>query len=112
MVEIDLFLYAGRKSLGFSVSIEMDLVLKVGEIDLISVWGIGIDLISVQRSETAWFLCVAVENDLFLAYGLKYLGFCVGASKSSYIRVGIEIDLISVMGSKLIWFFFGGSNLT
>ena len=56
---------------------------------------------------------MAVENALFLAYGLKYLGFCVGASKSSsYIRVGIEIDLISVIGSKLIWFLLGGSNLT
>ena len=40
VVEIDLVLYAGQKSLGFSVSIEIDLVLVwVIEIDMISVWG-------------------------------------------------------------------------
>ena len=39
---------AGRKSLGFSVSIEIDLVLVwVVDIDLILVWGIELGLISV-----------------------------------------------------------------
>ena len=42
------FLDAGRKSLGFSVSIEIDLVFVwVVDIDLISVCGIDFDLISV-----------------------------------------------------------------
>ena len=37
---------AGHKSLGFSVSIEIDLVfVSVVEIDLISVWGMELDLI-------------------------------------------------------------------
>ena len=48
VVEINLFLYAGRISIGFSVSIELDFVLVwVVEIDLISLWGIELDLISV-----------------------------------------------------------------
>ena len=48
VVEISLVLYAGRKSLGFSVSIEPDFVFVwVVEIDLISLWGIQLDLISV-----------------------------------------------------------------
>ena len=39
---------AGRKSLGFSVSIEIDLVFVwVVDVDLVSVWGIELDLISV-----------------------------------------------------------------
>ena len=80
MVEIDLFLCASRKSLGFSVSIEMDLVLKVGEIDSISVWGIGINSISVQILGTAWFLCggrkclvssVWIEIPRFLCRGFE-----------------------------------------
>ena len=37
----------GRKSLGFSAWIEIDLIACVVEIDVISVWGIGFDLISV-----------------------------------------------------------------
>ena len=41
------FLDAGRKSLGFSVRIEIDLVVWVVDIYLISVWGIELSLISV-----------------------------------------------------------------
>ena len=38
----------GRKSLGFSVSMEVDMVLAwVVDIDLISVWRIKLDMISV-----------------------------------------------------------------
>ena len=48
VVEIELVLYAGRKSLGFSVSIEIDFVyVWVVEIDLISMWGIVLDFILV-----------------------------------------------------------------
>ena len=40
-------LYAGRKSLGFSVGLEINLVVVwVVEIDLVSVWGIKHDLLS------------------------------------------------------------------
>ena len=42
------FLYVGRKSLGFSVSIEIDLDYVWVEMDLISVWGMEHDLISEQ----------------------------------------------------------------
>ena len=52
VVEIDLVLYAGQKSLGFSVSIEIYLVFAwVVDIDLVSMLGIELDLISVQGSE-------------------------------------------------------------
>ena len=37
--------------------------MRVVEIDVVSVWGIGVDLISVQGSEMTWF-CVGVEDDL------------------------------------------------
>ena len=48
VVEIDSFFGCGRKSLGFSVSIEIDLFFVwVVDIDLISVRGIKLDLISV-----------------------------------------------------------------
>ena len=43
---------AGRKSLGFSVSIEIDLILVwVVDINLISVRGFEVDLIYVEGSE-------------------------------------------------------------
>ena len=47
-----------RKRHGFSVGIDIDLVVVwVVELAVISVWGIGVDLISVQGSEFTWFLC-------------------------------------------------------
>ena len=45
--KLTLFLCAGRKLLVFSVSMEIDLVFVMVEIDLISMWGIELDLISV-----------------------------------------------------------------
>ena len=48
VIELDLVLYAGRKSLGFSVSIKTDLVF---------VWMVEVDLISAQGSELVWCLC-------------------------------------------------------
>ena len=42
-----LFWCVGRKLLVFSVSMEIDLVFVMVEIDLISMWGIELDLISV-----------------------------------------------------------------
>ena len=42
-----LLLCAGRKLLVFGVSMEIDLVFEMAKIDLISVWGIELDLISV-----------------------------------------------------------------
>ena len=47
VVEIKVVFYAGRNSLGFSVSIEIDLFVWVVEADLISVWGVELDLMSV-----------------------------------------------------------------
>ena len=38
---------AARKWNGFSVGIEMDVVVWVVEIDVISVWGIGVDSASL-----------------------------------------------------------------
>ena len=46
--KLTLFLYVGRKSLGFSVSIESDFgFVCVVAIDLISTWGVELDMISV-----------------------------------------------------------------
>ena len=45
--KLTLFLCAGRKLLVFSVTMEIDLVLVTVQFDVISVWGIESDLISV-----------------------------------------------------------------
>ena len=47
VVEIKVVFYAGRNSLGFRESIEIDLFVWVVEADLISVWGVELDLMSV-----------------------------------------------------------------
>ena len=46
--KMTLVLCACRKSPVFSVSMEIDLVFEMVEIDLIPVWGIEVELISVQ----------------------------------------------------------------
>ena len=62
MVEIDLFLYAGEKSLGTSVIIALDFgFVWVGEIGLVSMWGIELNLIFVKGSELTSF-CTGVAN--------------------------------------------------
>ena len=61
-----MFLYTGRKPVGFSVSTEIDFVfVRVVEIDLISMWGIKLYLILV-RSEIDLVVWV-VEIDLISA---------------------------------------------
>ena len=55
--------HTARKLHGFSVGIEIDFVVWVVDIDVISVRGIGVDLISVWGSELTSF-CVGVENDM------------------------------------------------
>ena len=53
-----------RKWHDFGVDIEIDFVIVyMVELDKISVWGIGVDLISVEGSYLASF-CVGIENDL------------------------------------------------
>ena len=78
--ELTWFWCGGRESLGFTRSIESNLV---------SVWGLKLtcflcwvedDLVFVLRSKLTWFMC------------------------------GIELHLISVKGSKLTWFQCGGGR--
>ena len=73
LVELTWFLYAGLKSLGFSVNIELDFVFVwVGKIDF--------DLIVGDRN---WIGCGGgVENYLVLVLGSNLLVF----------SMGIEID--------------------
>ena len=48
LVKLTWFLYAGLKSLGYSVNIELDFVFVwVVEIDLILMWGIELGVVSV-----------------------------------------------------------------
>ena len=62
------FLNAGRKPLGFSVSIEIDVFfVGVVNIDLISVGGIELDLISVQGSE---LICFVYGGRKLLCFGI------------------------------------------
>ena len=41
----------------------------LADVDVISVWGIEFDFISVQGSELTGF-CVEIEKDMILVYGL------------------------------------------
>ena len=113
------FLDAGRQSLGLRVSID---------IDLISVRGMELALISVQGSELTWFWCGGrkslgfsrwIESNLVLVWGLKLTCFLcwveddlvfVLRSKLTWFMCGIELHLISVKGSKLTWFQCGGGR--
>ena len=63
------FLDSGRKSFGFSVSVEIDLVFVwVVDIDLISVWGSTSTFVHSRdrqfRDRKRFGLCMGVENDL------------------------------------------------
>ena len=85
------FLYAGGKTLGLSVNIEVGFVFVwVVEIDLIPLLGIELDLPSVYGSQLPWFWCG----------GQKGLGFILG----------IETKLVLAWGSKLAWFLCLGRN--
>ena len=58
------FLYAGPKSLGFSASMQIDVnFVRVVQIDVISVWGIELDLIP---DEILLVVVCVVENDFIL----------------------------------------------
>ena len=58
VVEIDLVFVCGPKMTWFCVGIENDLVFVwLVEVDLMSVWEIETDLVSVKGSELTWFLC-------------------------------------------------------
>ena len=102
VVEIELVSYAGRKSSGFSVSIELAFILVLlVEIDLNTEigskstwlqWMVGIGLISV------WVI------------GLHQVVVLVAKIDLISVRE-IELDLISVLGSELVWFLCGGSKL-
>ena len=81
------------------------------EIDLISVWWIGIGLISVSRSEFTCFF-FAVESDLLIVSGTKW---------TCFLCRGIELDLVLEWDRNWLDFsdgvqinlsFLWGSNLT
>ena len=92
------FLHAGRKALGFSVSIEVDLVFVwVVEIGLISIWGIELDLISCEDRNWLSFF-VGVEMTLF-----QYLD-----GNQPGLRRGIKINLNVEWRSKLASFQWWG----
>ena len=126
------FLNAGRKSLVFSVSMQIDLHF---------VWVLQIDWFQCGVSRLTWFQrrmkpiwllcglskmtscqCGGSALIWFLGSGRKRLvfsvrieinwGFVAGHRNRLDIRVEIKINLISVMGSKLTWFLCAESRLT
>ena len=62
------------------------------EVDLISVYDIELDLISMSRSELTRF-CVGVK---------KYLMIMSGSKFTRYLCRGIQVDVVVELGSKLI----------
>ena len=104
----------GRNWLGFCMLAENHLVLVWtsnltcffcvgGPIDLISLLGIELDLMSAYGSELTWFLCggrkwlglsVCIEIDLVYVGDRTWVNF----------SLAIGIDLALVWGSKKTWF--------
>ena len=125
------FLNAGRSSLVFSVSMQIDLhFVWVVQIDLISVWGSNLTWFQC-RMKLNWLLCTLSKMTSFQCggsaliwfswSGRKWLVFSAriqinwvivsGHRNRLDIRVGIKIDLILAMGSKLPWFLCPGSKV-
>ena len=110
------YMYAGRRSLVFKMSMEIEFVFVwVVQIDLISVGEIGFDLISVKALNWLGFV-VGVENDgfglwieinLVLVRGSKLACFLCGDRSWLVFSVGSRNDVVLVFGSKLTWFMWG-----
>ena len=116
-----LVLCACRKSPVFSVSMEIDLVFEMVEIDLIPVWGIEVELISVQGWR--WFdCCVSGGIDLLLVCWPNitcfydehenWLGFWVDGPIWHEFSVGDRTGHHFNVGVKLVWLLCGWSKLT
>ena len=98
-----LSLCEGRKILVLSVCTDIDLVFVMAEIDLISFWGIELDLISVRGLNwfgcvggRNWFVtCMLAENHLFSRWAWKLTWFLCGWSTLTWCQCG---------GSNLTWF--------
>ena len=83
------------------------------EIDLVFVWVVEIDSISVQGSELNLFLLCCRKWLVFSVWiEINSVFFVSGHRNRLDIRVGIEIGLFSVMQSTLTWFLCAGSKLT
>ena len=80
------------------------------ETDLISVWGMGIDLISFKGSELTWLLCASRKLLVFSLLTEINSIFESEHRNRLDIRVGIEINLISVIGPNLTLFLWPRSN--
>ena len=93
------FLFAGQKSLGVRVSVEHSLVLgSMVEINVISSWGIKLDLISLQGSELTRFWC-----------GFrKWFGSGLWIKRKIFSVWGCKLTCFFVRESQLPWFLWGG----
>ena len=92
------FWYAGRKSLGFNLSIELNLDVA---------WIVETDLISVEASKLGWFLCGSPKLLVFNVWIEINPVFVSGHRNGLGISVGIDIDLISAIRSKFLVFACG-----
>ena len=101
-----------RKWHGFSVRIEIDLVVVwLVEIYVISEWGIGVVTWFQWRDHNCLGFVGESKMTWFRVWIEIYLVFVSGGMQSwLLIEVGIEIDLTSVMGSKLYWFSVDDRN--
>ena len=81
------------------------------EIDLVFVWVVEIDSISVQGSELNLFLLCCRKWLVFSVWIEINSVFVSGHRNRLDIGLGIGIDLVSVMGSILTCFLCGDRNL-
>ena len=62
------------------------------ETDLISMWGIELDLVLLSRSKLAWFLCQGIKTDLVRESGDRNgLDFSGGSKFNLIFMRGIEV---------------------
>ena len=108
-IAIDLFfcvgVCGGRKLLGLSVWIEINLVLfRRIKIDFTIEWGSNFDLISML-GQNELDVCLGDRSSLgFRMGGLNCLVFCLEDRTWFDFSVGIGIDLLHVCGPKITWF--------
>ena len=98
--------------LGFSVGIELDLILYGGQNRLRFCVRAENYFVLIYGSKLIWFLAWGSKLTWFLCAGRKWLDFSVGIDWLSFTRV-VEVDLVFVCWTEITWFYLvWASNLT
>ena len=103
VVEVGLFLYAGRKSLGFWASNLISFLCGWSKLTWFHCGGFNLTLFQYRNRNRLDF-GVGVENDLSLVFGSKSTRFYYGYQNWVVFCAGIGVDLVFVRGRKWLGF--------